>query len=146
VDAVVIDASVLIGFLDGSDPHHVTAVAGLRAQIEAGSRLLISASVYSEILVRPTQLGLADEIDAALDGLEIGIVPIGRAAGRRAAAIRAVQPVRLPDALVLATALEQEASLLTLDKRLQRVAEILGLDVPHHDPSANEGDSQAGQQ
>jgi predicted nucleic acid-binding protein len=146
VDVVVIDASVLIGFLDAADPSHATAVELLRTEVEAGSRLLISASAYSETLVRPMQRDLADQIDAALDGLGIGIVAIDRLTARSAAAIRARSPVRLPDALVLATARGQEAKLLTLDKRLRRIAESLGISVPLQDPEPNGNDSQSCQQ
>jgi predicted nucleic acid-binding protein len=51
----------------------------------------------------------------------VRLVPVDRTVARTAARLRADHPsVRLPDALSLATALVSDATLLTLDKKLQR--------------------------
>jgi predicted nucleic acid-binding protein len=51
------------------------------------------------------------------------IVPVDRAIARLAAQLRAEHSsLRLPDAMSLATALATDATLLTLDKKLQQVA------------------------
>lgn len=54
---VALDADVLIAFLDASDAQHESAVDALRPRLASGEQLLIAASVYAEILVRPLQRG-----------------------------------------------------------------------------------------
>jgi predicted nucleic acid-binding protein len=129
MEAVTLDASVLIGFLDPGDPQHAVAVAMIRAELDESRRLLTPASVYAEILVRPMSLGLADRVDAALQDLRVAVVSVDRAIARRAAAIRGQRQVRLPDALVLATAREHDSRLVTLDDGMRRAAEALDIRV-----------------
>lgn len=120
--AVALDASVAIGFLDPADVHHDRAVSKLRELDQAS--LLMPASVYSETLVWPVSSGLADQVERFVDGLRIQIVSLDRAIARHAAELRAEHSaLRLPDALVLATARVREAELLTFDERLRRFAE-----------------------
>jgi predicted nucleic acid-binding protein len=119
VGAVALDASVAIGFLNPADVHHERAVSSLRELDQAA--LLMPASAYSETLVRPVASGLADQVERFVDGLRVEIVPLDRAIARRAAELRAEHSaLRLPDALVLATARVREAELLTFDDRLLR--------------------------
>ncbi len=115
--AVALDASVAIGFLDPADAHHERAVLALR-EVDR-SVLSMAASAYSETLVRPLAAGLGDKVEAFVDGLRVEIVPVDRGIARRAAELRAEHAaLRLPDALVLATAQLREAQLLTFDERL----------------------------
>jgi predicted nucleic acid-binding protein len=117
---------VLIGFLDENDAHHVRAVRELRPWLAAGNTLLLPATVFSELLVGPARLGVHERVEAFVDEAGMEVVPVNRSIARRAAHLRAtVQSLRLPDALVIATAVEREASLLTLDERLQRIVERL---------------------
>lgn len=120
---VALDADVLIAFLDAADPQHHAAVELLRPRLAAGDRILLSASVYAEVMVRPLQRGTQATVDAFLDAIDATVVPIDRALARRAAALRAEhRGLRLPDALSLAAARVNAAALLTLDVRLARVA------------------------
>ncbi|CAA9487389.1 MAG: hypothetical protein AVDCRST_MAG67-1132 [uncultured Solirubrobacteraceae bacterium] len=122
---VVLDADVLIAFLDASDAQHETAVDALRPRLGTGEQLLIAASVYAEILVRPIQRGSDHAVDAFIDAISATIVPIDRAIARRAAQLRgAHRGLRLPDAISLATALALGAQHVTLDRRLGRIAEV----------------------
>ena len=120
----VLDTGVLIGFLDSFDAHHARAtsvVAGMRSSGEQG---VIPASAYAELLVQPFRRGTSDVklVDDALDALVIRIEPITRAIARRAAELRATHPsLRLPDALVVATARTLRATrLITTDARWPR--------------------------
>jgi predicted nucleic acid-binding protein len=116
VGAVALDASVAIGFLEPADAHHDRAVARLRDC--RGDSLIMAASAYSETLVRPLARGLGDRVEAFIDGLEVEIVAADREIARRAAELRAAtDALRLPDALVLATAGARRARLLTFDER-----------------------------
>ena len=113
----------MIAFLDPGDDQHATAVAELRPRLAAGDELIVAATVYAESIVRPLHQGTDATIDEFFDAAGISIVPIDRAVARRAAALRAEhQSLRLPDAMSLATAIATDAVLLTLDKKLRRIA------------------------
>jgi predicted nucleic acid-binding protein len=124
VGTIILDASVLIAFLQAADAQHERAVGLLTPHLSAGNRLLMPASVYTEILVGPIRSGLDRLVDGFIEDSRVEIVEIDRVLGRRAAQIRAKNSaLRLPDALVLATADEYEGTLLTLDLRLRRAAD-----------------------
>ena len=121
---VALDADIVIAFLDPGDDQHATAVAALRPRLAAGDELLAAATVYAESIVRPLQQGTDATVDEFLAAAGISIVPIDRAIARRAAALRAEhRSLRLPDAISLATAIANEAALLTLDKKLGQIAQ-----------------------
>jgi predicted nucleic acid-binding protein len=115
---------VLIAFLDASDAQHESAVDTLRPRLETGQQILIAASVYAEILVRPLQRGSDHAVDAFIDAIRATIVPFDRVIARRAAKLRgAHRALRLPDAISLATALVAGAEYVTLDRRLGKIAD-----------------------
>ncbi|HEX4345221.1 MAG TPA: PIN domain-containing protein [Solirubrobacteraceae bacterium] len=123
--AVALDADVLIAFLDASDAQHDSSIDALRPRLASGEQILIAASVYAEILVRPLQRGSAHTVDAFIAAIGATIVPIDRDVARRAAHLRgARRTLRLPDAISLATALVSNADLVTLDRRLAKTAEL----------------------
>jgi len=123
VARVALDADVVIAFLDPGDDQHAAAVAELRPRLAAGDELLVAATVYAEIIVRPLQQGTDATVDHFLDAAGISIVPIDRAIARRAALVRGEhQSLRLPDSMSLATAIVTDSALLTLDKKLRQVA------------------------
>jgi predicted nucleic acid-binding protein len=125
VARVALDADIVIAFLDPGDDQHATAIAELRPRLTAGDELLVAATVYAETIVRPLQQGTDATVDEFLDAAGVAIVPIDRLVARRAAALRARhRSLRLPDAISLATAIMSEATLLTLDKRLGRIAGV----------------------
>jgi predicted nucleic acid-binding protein len=123
VARVALDADIVIAFLDPGDDQHARAVTELRPLLAAGDELLVGATVYAETIVRPLQEGTDAMVDAFLDAAGVKILPVDRAVARRAARLRAEHSsLRLPDAMSLATALANDATLLTFDKTLQRVA------------------------
>lgn len=118
----VLDASVVIGLLDATDPHHGAASIAIRERLAASDRMAIPASAYAELLVGPMRRGAeaVETVNAFLDALPVEIVELGAAVARTAAALRADHPgrLRLPDAFVLGTAIEFGADLvLTADRR-----------------------------
>jgi predicted nucleic acid-binding protein len=120
---VALDADVVIAFLDPADGQHERAVRALRPRLAVGEEILVGASVYAEVMVRPVQRGTHATVDAFLEAIGATVVAVDRAVARRAAQLRAEhRSLRLPDALSLATALVNEAELLSLDNRLKRVA------------------------
>jgi len=130
VARVALDADVVIAFLDPGDVQHARAVAEVRPRLAEGDELLVSATVYAETLVRPIQAGTDATVDAFLDAAGVTVIAVDRAIARRTARLRAEHPsLRLPDAMSLATAQHAGAALLTLDKKLQRIAERAGSDA-----------------
>lgn len=116
----VLDAGVVIAMLDATDAHHSVARAALREALDRGDALVLPASAYAECLVGPLRRGpeAAATVDAFVEALPARVEPVTRSIARAAAALRARhgRAVRLPDALVLATAIELQAHrLLTTD-------------------------------
>lgn len=120
---IVLDASVVIAFLDGKDAHHLAAVEAIGRT--RGEELIVPSSAYAEILVDPWRRG-ADAVSVVkgfLTDLGVRIDPLTAAIAERAARLRARQrSLRLPDALVLATADALGASALTCDRSWMRVS------------------------
>jgi predicted nucleic acid-binding protein len=124
VAPVALDADVLIAFLDPGDTQHERAVEALRAKVVAGEELLVGASVYAEVMVRPLERGSSEKVDEFFAAAKVSVADLDRALARRAAQLRARhRPLRLGDALSLATALSSGAELLSFDQRLRRIAE-----------------------
>jgi uncharacterized protein with PIN domain len=110
VALVVLDASAVIAFLDPDDALHGLAVEALAEHQH--DALLMPVSAYAEILVAPYRRGseAVAEVEAFLKDFAIHIEATTPAIARRAAQLRGEsRRVRLPDALVLATADELEA-------------------------------------
>jgi predicted nucleic acid-binding protein len=123
VARVALDAGVVIAFLDAGDDQHQRAVDLLRPRLAAGEEILIGASVYAELMVRPLARGTGGRVDEFIDAIGATVLAIDRELARRAADLRARhRSLRLPDALSLATALMAGADLVTLDQRLRRLA------------------------
>ncbi len=107
---VVLDASVVIAFLDPDDALHEAAVVALTEHQH--DELVIPSSVYAEILVGPYRKGVeaVAEVEAFLADFVVRIEAMTPAIARAAARLRsASRSLRLPDALVFATADEAEA-------------------------------------
>lgn len=120
---LILDASVLIGLLDTADLHHSMAVKDVEAADRAGRRLLTPASAYSEALVSFARDGRVGEARDAIAAMGISVTPLTAAIAERAAELRARhERLRLPDAIVLATARDRDAELLSYDDRLARIA------------------------
>jgi len=134
VDLTVLDAGVVIAVLDAHDAHHAAAREAVAAARERGDRLLLPASAYAETLVAPMRDSAAggESVDGFLDALPAAVEPATREIASRAAALRAVHGnrLRLPDALVVATAIVLGANrVVTTDGRWPDVGirvEVIG--------------------
>lgn len=121
--ALILDASVLIGLLDASDSRHESAVDEVEAADQAGTRLLTPASAYSEALVSFARARRVADAREAIAAMGISVEPLTAAAAELAAELRAGhERLRLPDAIVFATAMHLSARLLTYDDVLSRIA------------------------
>jgi predicted nucleic acid-binding protein len=120
---VVLDADVLIGALDGSDPHHAQARALFTGWQDREDSRLISVVNLSEVLVAPAadrqRLRAAREAIAALG---VAVHRPGEAVGVDAARLRSSYPISIPDAYCLATARHTGDALASFDEKIQRAA------------------------
>lgn len=108
---VVFDADVLIAYLGRADANHTEAVERMRRALSPGTRCLVSAVNYTEVLIGPLQkegTQGADTVDAMLVRFSIETIQVDMALARRAAAVRARTRLKLPDAYALATAIHAE--------------------------------------
>ena len=118
----VLDASVVIAILDPDDALHASAKEAITKS--ASDDLVLPASGLAETLVVPARAGRLDEVRAAIDALELTIAELGEREAIRAAELRAQHPgLRLPDALIIATADAMRAeALLTGDARWKQIS------------------------
>jgi predicted nucleic acid-binding protein len=105
---VVFDSDVLIGFLNANDAHHHDAVAWMQTAMTPGTRRMLCAVNYSEILIGPIRAGTHGLVDEMLARFNIETMVVDMDLARRAAAVRARTNLRLPDAYALATCVHAE--------------------------------------
>jgi len=118
VGLTVLDAGVVIGLLDATDLHHASCRAALRSAEESAERLVLPASALTEVLIGPLRRGTGATVDRFLDAAAVSIVAADEVVARRAAELRALSSIRVPDALIVATAIAVRADrLLTTDAR-----------------------------
>jgi predicted nucleic acid-binding protein len=118
----VLDASVLIALLDEKDVGR--PVARTAVEESTGDHdLLIPITAFSESLVAPYRRSRRDgqRAEAALAALG-SLVNVTREIASRAAQLRATRQIKLPAALIIATAMQMAADqILTLDRRWRGV-------------------------
>ena len=125
---VVLDADVLIGALDGNDPHHSRARTLFRAWQRQDATRLVSVVNLTEALVAPAadrqRLLAARE---AIATLGVTIHQPTEAVGVAAARLRGAHPISLPDAYCLASARYANAQVASFDEKVLRAAELEGI-------------------
>ena len=128
---IVLDASVMIAILDGSDAHFHAAQ---RIFLDhATERLVAHRLTVGETLVRPAHAGRARAAAASLATLGVSYLdepndPV------ELAELRASSGLKLPDCIILHAAIRDRAKLATFDTRLASVAEGLGVHVVGVEP------------
>ena len=122
---IVLDASVLIGHLDGRDPHHARA----RQLLEESDAepLGASAITLAETLVAPARAGRLEEAQAALQRLGVSELALGEGVPGRLAQLRADSGRKLPDCCVLLAGQEHAGMVASFDAGLLGAARKLGL-------------------
>lgn len=115
-----LDAGVVIGFLDGNDAHHRSAHQVFTELHREADGIEMAASALAECLVGPARHDSEAIVTVlhSLDRLGVRIVNLDSAIAAEAARLRAAhRQIRLPDALVIATARLRNADrLVTTDR------------------------------
>ncbi|MEV7966236.1 type II toxin-antitoxin system VapC family toxin [Sphaerisporangium sp. NPDC088356] len=126
VPTVMLDTNVISGLLDPDDALHLRALDAVRRWEDQAASFAISVITWSELRVGAVRKGveaekaLAEFRAAAIDR----IVGVDEAMAESAAVLRAADlTVRVPDALIIATAREAGAdALLTADRKFPAIA------------------------
>jgi len=117
---IVLDASVLIAYLDSQDDHHAAAEELLSDAVDDFGA---SSLTLAEVLVAPTRDGRLETAQAALDELEVQELGFPGNTAVRLTEIRVSTGLRMPDCCVLLAAEDAGATIASFDERLGRAAE-----------------------
>jgi hypothetical protein len=105
VGLILLDSTVIVGFLDADDALHEVAVT--RFKLLAGKHPLIASVItYAEVMTG-VSLGhhAHDTVERFFDAFVKDLLPVDRRLAARAAVLRGKNlSLRMPDALILATA------------------------------------------
>ena len=117
--AIILDSSVLIAFLNSSDKHHMAANSAIKA---SNSSFKISILTVSEALVKASgdSESRKRELLADLSTAFAPFYPFDLEVAVLAASVRANSPLRLPDAIISATAMINKAELWSCDAALAK--------------------------
>ncbi|MDQ1631247.1 MAG: hypothetical protein QOC80_1219 [Frankiaceae bacterium] len=122
---IVLDASVLIAYLDSDDALHADARALLEAA--ADEELVVSTITLAEVLVGPARQGVEQRVLAALQEIAAIAVPLPPSAATQLASLRIETGLKLPDCCVLLLAVHNHGRIASFDSRLNREASRLGI-------------------
>ncbi len=127
---IVLDASVLIAYLDGDDSHHLAAQSLLAEAVDHD--LGVNPLTLAEVLVVPARDGRLEPTQAALRDLEVDELPVPSDTAARLARLRATTGLKMPVCCVLLAAEDAAASLATFDNRLVQTAAARNLPIFGH--------------
>jgi predicted nucleic acid-binding protein len=117
---IVLDASVLIAYLESEDERHEPAEALLAREIDDdfGANLLTLA----EVLVGPARNDRLDEVRLALRELEVEELPFPGDTAVKLALLRSTTGLKMPDCCVLLAAEHVGGRLASFDDKLRKAA------------------------
>ena len=124
---IVLDANVLIAYLDNTDSHHGAAIELLDRRFVEG----FSSSVLNvaEALVHPTRANRHDAALASLNRIGVRITEIETGDALGLARVRSTYKLRMPDAVALHSAMKAGAELATFDESLIAAAQRAGVTI-----------------
>ncbi len=113
---IVVDASVLIAFLDSNDARHSAAVEILE---DASPPLFVHPITAAEVLVAAIRNDVADAVwaDLMAIGVELDDTPIDPL---QLAKLRVNTGCKMPDCCVLASAATHNTAVATFDAQIRR--------------------------
>lgn len=119
---IVLDASVLIAYLDGEDNHHSRAETLLAQEID--DDFAANSLTLAEVLVAPARENRLDAVREALADLDVRELAFPADAAVKLAQLRASTNLKMPDCCVLLAAEEEQARVASFDNRLIDAAGI----------------------
>ncbi|MEU4534466.1 PIN domain-containing protein [Streptosporangium sp. NPDC023825] len=123
---VMLDTNVIVGLLDPDDALHSQARDAVRRWEDKMASFAISVITWGELRVGAIRKGVAAErmLEAFRAAVIDRIVGVDEATAESAALLRAADlTIRVPDALIIATAREAKADvLLTADRKFPAIA------------------------
>ncbi len=123
---LILDSDALIALMNVNDEHHKSIIKRL---FQTQDGFSISVVTYSEALIRSFETGKESLMIERISELVNEIVEVTKSIAEIAADLRASAKIKLPDALIAATAIEKGLTLLTFDEKLAKKtpgAELLG--------------------
>lgn len=124
---VVLDATVLIGYLDADDRHHEAAETVIARAF--GQDLTANTLTLAEAMVGPARTGQLSEVESVFEALGVTEAPFTVGSIGRLAALRARTRLKMPDCCVLLAAAERHGTVASFDEALRRAAVDEGFDV-----------------
>lgn len=124
---IVLDASVLIAYLDGHDEHHAVAEDLLARVID--DEFGVNSLTLAEVLVAPIRDGHLQSVREALGDLEVQELPFPANTAVRLAQLRATTGLKMPDCCVLLAADDTAGTIASFDERLAQAAEARSVTV-----------------
>lgn len=124
---IVLDANVLIAFLDRDDAHHEAALDLLERRLVDG--LAASVLTVAEALVYPARAGREASAMESLSAIGVQALPVTASSAEALARVRSKQRMRMPDAVALHAAVSTSSELATFDDALAAAAENAGVVV-----------------
>ena len=117
---IVLDASVLIAYLDGEDTHHSRAETLLEREID--DEFAANSLTLAEVFVVPARENRLDAVREVLEDLELQELPFPPDTAVKLAGLRASTNLKMPDCCVLLSAEHARARLASFDDRLADAA------------------------
>ncbi len=124
---IVLDASVLIAYLDSENEHHDRAEVLLAREID--DDFAINSLTLAEVLVVPARDNRMDEVSTTLIEVEVRELPFPTNTGTKLAQLRSDTRLKMPDCCVLLAAEEANARLASFDDQLGRAAKARNIVV-----------------
>lgn len=124
---IILDANVLIGFLDATDSHHASCIDLLERHFVEGFGS--SVLTVAEALVHPSRVEREEAALSALLTIGVDVIPLDGTEAIALARVRNVYRLRMPDAVALHTALSTGSALASFDSALVAAAKQAGVTV-----------------
>lgn len=117
---IVLDASVLIAYLDSEDAQHARAETLLAQEID--DDFAANTLTLAEVLVMPARQQRLDAAREALEDLDVNEVAFPAGSAVKLADLRASTNLKMPDCCVLLAAEDVQARVASFDDRLRTAA------------------------
>ncbi|MDR0847852.1 MAG: type II toxin-antitoxin system VapC family toxin [Propionibacteriaceae bacterium] len=124
VARVVADASFLIALLNPAETHHGSAVAYLA---QSNHHVAVHPVTLAEVLVGVVPAHQEESLLSDLESAGVSSAPPDVVDAAAMARARSTSGLKMPEAIVLATALAMSAGLATFDDRLRSAAQRQGV-------------------